>query len=172
MKKHSDQRATARGKSASTPPVMENRRARFRYDILETFEAGIALLGSEVKSLRRGGAHIGDSYALPKGGELYLLNLHIEPYENGGAFNHEEKRSRKLLLKRAEIDRLQGQIEQRRLSLIPVKLYFNQRGKVKVLLALGRGKKLVDRRESEKKADAEREIARALRDMEQQRRRY
>lgn len=152
--------------SASGPPVIENRRARFRYEILETYEAGIALLGSEVKSLRNGRAHLADAYAIPRRGELYLLNFHIEPYERGGAFNHEERRTRKLLLKRSEIGRLQGRVQERRLSLIPLKVYFNARGKVKILLALGRGKKMADRREAEKRADTQREIARAWHDIQ------
>jgi SsrA-binding protein len=146
------------------PPVIENRQARYNYIIDETFEAGIVLVGTEVKSLRAGQANLTDAYAVPQNGELFLLNLHIQPYSHGGAFNHAETRTRKLLLKGSEIQKLSAKVREKRMSLVPLKLYFNNRGKVKVLLGLGRGKKLVDKRESEKKSQADREIARALRE--------
>ncbi|MEQ9362925.1 MAG: SsrA-binding protein SmpB [Leptospirales bacterium] len=146
------------------PPVIENRQARYNYAIEETYEAGIVLQGTEVKSLRQGQATLTDAYAVPKNGELFLLNLHIKPYENGGAFNHDETRTRKLLLKASEINKLTAKIREKRLTFVPLKMYFNDRGKVKVLLGLGKGKKLVDKRESEKKAQADRDMARALRD--------
>ena len=146
------------------PPVIENRQARYNYEIEETFEAGLVLRGTEVKSLRLGQANLSDAYAVPQQGELFLLNAHIQPYQNGGAFNHEETRSRKLLLSRSEINKLSAKVREKRLTLVPLKMYFNQQGKVKVLLGVGRGKKLVDKRESEKKAQAQREIARALRE--------
>jgi SsrA-binding protein len=144
------------------PPVIENRKARFNYEILETLEAGLALVGTEVKSLRLGQANLVDAYAVAQGDELFLLNLRIQPYQNASHFNHEEARTRKLLVHRAEIRKLRVQIQEKRLTLIPLKIYFNDRGKVKVLLGLGRGKKLADKRETEKRADADREIARAL----------
>ncbi len=157
----------AKKNSPSTPkgpPVIENRQARYNYAIDETFEAGIALLGTEVKSLRLGQANLTDAYAVPQNGEMMLLNSRIQPYHNGGAFNHEETRTRKLLLKSAEIRKLSAKIREKRLSFVPLKMYFNDRGKVKVLLGLGRGKKTVDKRESEKKAQANRDMARALQD--------
>lgn len=146
------------------PPVIENRQARYNYEIEETFEAGIVLQGTEVKSLRLGQGNLTEAYAIPQNGELFLLNARIQPYQNGGAFNHEETRTRKLLFKAAEINKLSAKIREKRLTLVPIKMYFNKQGKVKVLLGLGRGKKLVDKRESEKKAQADREMARALRD--------
>ncbi|MCB1309069.1 MAG: SsrA-binding protein SmpB [Leptospiraceae bacterium] len=146
------------------PPSIENKKARHNYEILETIEAGIALLGTEVKSLRAGQASMGDAYAVPRNGEMYLVNLHIQPYQNAGAFNHEETRSRRLLLKKSEIQKYTARIQEKRLTMVPLKLYFNQKGIVKVLLGLGRGKKLADHRETEKKTQAKREIERALRD--------
>jgi len=148
----------------SGPPVIENRKARHNYEILDTFEAGIALAGTEVKSLRLGQANITDAYATPLKDELFLLNLHIQPYQNATHFNHEETRTRKLLMHRSEINKLSVQVREKRLTLVPLKVYFNQRGKVKVLLGLGRGKKKADKRESEKKSEAQREIARAIQD--------
>ena len=111
-----------------------------------------------------GQGNLTEAYAIPQNGELFLLNARIQPYQNGGAFNHEETRTRKLLFKAAEINKLSAKIREKRLTLVPIKMYFNKQGKVKVLLGLGRGKKLVDKRESEKKAQADREMARALRD--------
>lgn len=146
------------------PPVIENRQARYNYAIEETFEAGIVLQGTEIKSLRLGQATLADAYAVPQNGEIFLLNLHIQPYQNGGAFNHAETRTRKLLLKSSEISKLTSKIREKRLTFVPLKMYFNDRGKVKVLLGLGKGKKLVDKRESEKKSQADRDMARALRD--------
>ncbi|MCB1172438.1 MAG: SsrA-binding protein SmpB [Leptospiraceae bacterium] len=146
------------------PPVIENRRARHNYEIMETVEAGIALLGTEVKSLREGRANLQDAYAVPMQNELVLLNCHIQPYSHGNAFNHEETRSRKLLLKRREINSLASKVKEKQLTLVPLKMYFNDRGKVKVLLGLGRGKKLHDKRESEKKNEARKEIDRAMKD--------
>lgn len=146
------------------PPVIENRKARYNYEILETLEAGISLVGTEVKSLREGEANLQDSYAVPKNNEMFLLNCHINPYSHGTSFNHEQTRSRKLLLKKKEIRSLTARIKEKRLSLIPLKLYFNDRGRVKVLLGLGRGKKDFDKRESEKKDQARKEMDRALKE--------
>lgn len=144
------------------PPSIENRKARRNYEVLETIEAGIALVGSEVKSLREGKADIADAYAVPAGTEMNLLNLHIEPYKNAGAFNHEETRTRKLLLHKSEIAKLGAKIREKRLTVIPLKLYFNAAGRVKVLLGVARGKKLVDKRQDEKKNEAKKEIERAV----------
>src|SRR3954471_2930986 len=142
--------------------IARNKRARFDYHILETFEAGLVLKGTEVKSLRDGRANISDAYGIIKDGEAYLLNLHISPYESRGYANHEPDRTRKLLLHRKEIRRLIGAVERQGLTLIPLERYF-KKGKAKVALALGKGKKLHDKRETERERDADREMARALR---------
>lgn len=150
------------GKDASHPEkvsVARNKRARFDYHLLETFEAGIVLTGTEVKSLRNGKANIGDAYGIVREGEIFLLNAHIQPYEQGGYVNHDPTRSRKLLLNRREIRRLIGSVEREGLTLIPLELYFKH-GIAKVALALGKGKKLHDKRESQKERDAQREMAR------------
>ena len=139
--------------------VARNKRARFDYHLLETFEAGIVLSGTEVKALRTGKANIGDAYGVLRDGEVFLLNAHISPYERGGYVNHEPTRSRKLLLHRREIRRLIGSVERQGLTLIPLELYFRN-GKAKVALALGKGKKVHDKRETERQRDAEREMAR------------
>lgn len=139
--------------------IARNKRARFDYHFLETFEAGIVLGGTEVKSLRSGKASIADAYGIVRDGEVYLLNAHIQPYESRGYANHEPTRSRKLLLHRKEIRRLIGAVERQGLTLIPLELYF-KKGVAKVAMALAKGKKLHDKRETEKQRDAEREIAR------------
>src|ERR1051325_3969870 len=139
--------------------IARNKRARFDYQILETWEAGIVLGGTEVKSLREGKANISDAYGIVKDGEVYLLNLHISQYERGGYTNHEPARTRKLLLHRKEIRRLIGAVERQGLTLVPLELYFKN-GVAKVALALGKGKKLHDKRDTEKSRDAEREMAR------------
>jgi SsrA-binding protein len=139
--------------------VARNKRARFDYHLLETFEAGIVLGGTEVKSLRSGKASIADAYGIVRDGEVFLLNAHIQPYESRGYANHEPTRSRKLLLHRREIRRLIGAVEREGLTLIPLELYF-KKGVAKVALALAKGKKLHDKRETERQRDAEREMAR------------
>jgi SsrA-binding protein len=144
--------------------VAENRKARFNYEIGDTFEAGIALTGSEVKSLRSGKANIGDSYASDEGGELYLLNAHIAEYSQAGRANHEPTRPRKLLLHRKEIGKLAGAIQREGMTVVPLKLYFNQRGIAKVLLGLAKGKKLHDKRDTEKRRDWDRQKGRLMRD--------
>ena len=142
--------------------VSDNRQARFLYEILETFEAGIALVGTEVKSIRAGKVNLRDGYGLVRNGEVWLINVHISPYEASGQyFNHDPRRSRKLLLHRKEINKLIGQIEQKGLTLVPLKMYFKG-SNVKVTLALGKGKKLHDKRESLKRKQDEREMARAM----------
>lgn len=143
------------------PPRLENRKARHRFEILESIEAGIVLVGTELKSLRRGRANLSEAYATARAQEFFLMNLHIQPYENARHFNHEETRSRKLLLKKKEIQRLKSKVEAKRFSLVPLKLYFNPKGRVKILLGLGRGKKLTDKRQAEKKAQAQRDMERA-----------
>lgn len=140
--------------------IARNKRARFDYHLLETFEAGVVLKGTEVKSLRSGKASIADAYGIVRSGEVFLLNAHIQPYEKGGYVNHEPTRSRKLLLHRKEIRRLIGAVEREGLTLIPLELYF-KKGVAKVALALAKGKKLHDKRDTQKQRDAEREMARA-----------
>ena len=145
--------------------MADNRRARFDYEIGETFEAGLVLTGTEVKSLRTGKASIGESYAsLDKVGELYLLNANIPEYLQANQFNHQPKRARKLLLNTREISRLAKGLEREGMTIVPLKIYFNARGRAKLELALGRGKKLHDKRETEKKRDWNREKSRLLRD--------
>jgi len=144
--------------------ICSNRSAKRDYYILETIEVGIVLKGTEVKALREGRANLQDSYAGIEDGELYLYNAHISPYSMGNRFNHEPKRTRKLLAHRQEIKRLYGKIKEKGLTLIPLKMYFNDSGKVKVELGLAKGKKVVDKRQEIAKRDAEREIRRALKD--------
>lgn len=141
--------------------VARNKRARFDYLLLETFEAGLALTGTEVKSLRQGKANIVDAFGIVRDGEVFLLNAHIPPYEQGGYVNHEPTRTRKLLLHRREIRRLIGAVERQGLTLVPLELYF-KKGVAKVALALAKGKKMHDKRATEKQRDADREMARAL----------
>jgi len=138
-----------------------NRKARHEYEVLETFEAGIALLGTEVKSLRAGWANLQDSFAAVEGGEVYLVNCHISPYPGASVFNHDPLRKRKLLLHREEIRRLIGKVQEKGLTLIPLSVYLKG-GKVKVELALARGKKLYDRREDLKERAIQREVEQAL----------
>jgi len=144
--------------------VAENRRARFNYEIGETVEAGIALTGSEVKSLRSGKATIAESYADAKGGEIWLVNANIPEYQQAGPYNnHAPKRPRKLLLHEREIDKMAAAVEREGMTIVPLKLYFNERGRAKVELAVARGKKLHDKRETEKKRSWDREKSRLLR---------
>jgi SsrA-binding protein len=153
-------------KPADKPPtttVARNKRARHDYHILETWEAGVVLSGTEVKSLRQGKANLTDAYATVRDGEVFLLNLHISPYEQGNQFNHEPTRTRKLLLHRKEIRRLIGGVERQGLTLVPLELFFNPRGKAKVTLALAKGKKQHDKRADERRREDEREMARAAR---------
>jgi SsrA-binding protein len=142
--------------------IAKNRRARPDYAILDTYEAGLVLTGSEVKSLRDGKANLSDAYGIVRSGELFLLNLHISPYERASYNNHEPTRTRKLLLHKREIRRLIGAVERQGLTLVPLELYF-KRGVAKVAMALGKGKTLHDKRDAEKQRDADREIARAVR---------
>ena len=141
--------------------VCVNRRARHNYFIDETYEAGLVLLGSEVKSLRDGKANLVDSYAQIRRGEAFLINAHISPYAGANQFNHEPTRTRKLLLHAREIERLTGKTKERGLTLIPLKLYFKD-GRAKVELGLARGKKLYDKRDTLRRKVAEREVERSL----------
>jgi len=143
--------------------VADNRKARFNYEIGETFEAGIALTGTEVKSLRQGKASIGESYADARGGELWLVNANIPEYLQAGRDNHPPKRPRKLLLHKRQINKLAGAVEREGMTIVPLKLYFNQRGRAKLELAVARGKKLHDKRDTDRKRSWDRERGRLLR---------
>jgi len=143
--------------------VADNRKARFNYELGEVFEAGIMLTGTEVKSLRMGKATIAESYADSRGGEIWLINSNIPEYLQASRFNHEPKRRRKLLLHKRQVNKLAGAVEREGMTLVPLRLYFNERGRAKLELALGRGKKLHDKRETLKKRSWDRERGRLLR---------
>ena len=151
-------------KDAGKRVVADNRRARYDYEIVDVVEAGLQLFGSEVKSLREGKASLGESYAGQEDSELYLLNAHIPEYPQSGRFNHEPKRRRKLLLHRKEIDRLAAAVQRDGMTLVPLKLFFNDRGIAKLELALAKGKKMHDKREAEKERTWNREKSRLLRE--------
>lgn len=142
----------------------ENRRARFNYEILDTIEAGIVLTGTEVKALRGGKATIAESYAEIDNGELYLVNSYIPEYLQANRFNHSPKRPRKLLVQHRQLAKLSQGIEREGMTIVPLKVYFNEKGRAKVEIALARGKKLHDKRETEKKRDWQREQGRIMRD--------
>lgn len=144
--------------------VAQNRKARHNYFIEESLEAGLALQGTEVKSLRQGRASIIEAYAAEQDGEIYLLNAQIPKYEAANRFNHEPKRPRKLLLHRREANRLIGLTKREGYTLVPLRLYFNERGIAKLELGLAKGKRQVDKRETEKKRDWQREKARLMRE--------
>lgn len=141
--------------------IAENKRARFDYQILDTYECGLVLLGTEVKALRDRHISFGDSYALLKNGELFLLGIRIEPYKYGTHQNHETDRTRKLLLHRKELDKLAKESDRKGRTLIPLKLYFKD-GRAKVLLGVAEGKTKGDKRESIKEREADREVARVM----------
>lgn len=143
-----------------------NRQARHEYFIEETFEAGIALTGTEVKSLRMGKGNLKESYAQVKQSEVFLLNCHISPYDFGNRFNHEPLRPRKLLMHKSEIRRLVGKTKEKGLTLVPLAMYFDTHNRVKIELALAKGKKLYDKRDDMAKKDAQRDIDRAVRGKE------
>ncbi len=140
---------------------INNKKAYYDYEIETTYEAGIVLKGTEVKSIRDGRANLKDSYAIYKDGEIFLLNMHISHYDKGNIFNHDETRTRKLLLNKKEIYRIRDAIEREGYTLVPIKLYFNK-NKVKILIGIARGKKNYDKREAIKKKDMEREMQKQL----------
>lgn len=142
--------------------VAENRKARFAYEVIDTVEAGLVLTGTEVKSLRQGQANIQESYASVEGGEIWLINSYLPEYLQGNRFNHEPRRRRKLLLNKREMARLAQAVEREGMTMVPLKIYFNDRGRAKLLLAIARGKKLHDKRQSEKQRDWAREKGRLL----------
>ncbi len=156
--------AKAAGISSKRKVVADNRRARFDYFIEEVFEAGIVLTGTEVKSLREGRASLAESYVGVEAGELFLINAHIPEYHGGNKLNHTPRRPRKLLLKRREVGKLAAAIQRQGLTIVPLKIYFNQRGLAKAEIALARGKKLHDKRQTEKDRSWQREKGRLLRD--------
>ena len=144
--------------------IAKNRAARHEYTIEETYECGVELAGTEVKSLRERACQITDTFALIRGGECWLVGVHIHPYSHGTIFNRDPERRRKLLLHRKEIDHLDEKLRTRGYALVPLELYFDANGRVKLLLGLGRGKKLYDKREDMAKRDMQREIERALKE--------
>ena len=144
--------------------VAQNRKARRDYSIEDTLDAGIMLMGSEVKSLRLGRCTLTESFAQVEGGELYLVNCHIPAYEGASHFQHQEKRKRKLLVKRKEVDRIMAAVGRKGMTVIPLSLYFNDRGLAKVQLGLAKGKNALDRRDDIKKREWQREQARVMRD--------
>ena len=144
--------------------VADNRSARYHYEITDTVEAGLALVGTEVKSLRANKATIGEAYAGPSGNEIFLFNANIPEYLQANRFNHEPRRPRRLLLNRRQIDKFIGATQREGFTLVPLKLYFNDKGRAKLELGLGRGKKLHDKRDAERTRDWERERGRLMRD--------
>ncbi len=142
----------------------DNRKARHLYFIEEEYEAGIVLTGTEIKSLRGGEANIKESYAEEQNGELWLVNAHIPEFAHGNRFNHSPRRPRKLLMHRREINRLAGAVQRGGMTLVALKIYFTERGRAKVLIGLGKGKKLHDKRETEKQRDWSRQKARLMKD--------
>lgn len=143
--------------------IAANRRARYNYSILDELECGIILVGSEVKSLRKGQASIAESYASVEDGELWLINSSIVPYDNAGSFNHEDRRKRKLLVRSRELAKLWNASTREGLTLVPLVLYFNHKGLVKLKLAIAKGKKNTDKRETERRRDWQRQKERLLR---------
>jgi SsrA-binding protein len=144
--------------------VTENRKARHDYFIEETFEAGIELKGTEVKSLRSGKSNLKDAYAFIRDGEIFIANMHISPYEKGSIYNTDSKRDRRLLMHKKEILRLWGKTREKGFALIPLKVYFNEASKAKIELALAKGKRLYDKRRDMAEKDAKREMEKAFKD--------
>lgn len=151
----------------STRKIAQNRRAHFDYFIEDTFEAGIMLTGSEVKSLRGGKSSLNDSYADAEEGEIFLVNAYIPEYKGANRFNHETRRPRKLLLHKKQISRIIGALKTKGITLVPISLYFNDRGRIKLELGVGKGKKLYDKRSTEKDRDWKREKSRVLKEYNQ-----
>ena len=147
--------------------VSTNRKARHDYEILDTYEAGLVLLGSEIKSIRAGRVNLREGYIQPRGDELWLINVHISPYDQAGIFGHEPLRSRKLLLHRKEINRIISRVQERGLTIVPTIMYLKH-GLAKVEIALARGKKQYDKRDTLRKQSGDRQIARALRERERE----
>ena len=147
-----------------TGAIAENRRARYDYEILDTLEAGIMLTGTEVKSLRVGKVQITESYASPERGELWLINAHIPEYLQANRFNHQEKRPRKLLVSKKQFAKLSQDVERAGNTIVPLKLYFNEQGRAKLLIGVGKGKKSFDKRETERNRDWNRDKSRIMKE--------
>lgn len=162
MSVHSKKKTAKPAKGKNGGIIAVNRRARYDYEISETIECGLVLAGTEVKSLREGQANIAEAWAGPKEGELFLLNANITEYKNAAHFNHEPRRPRKLLLKRKERNKLFGLTQTKGYTLVPLSLYFNERGKAKLSLGVAKGKKLHDKRQSEKDRQWGRDKARLM----------
>jgi SsrA-binding protein len=148
---------------ANEKTVATNREAYFNYYIVETYECGVALTGTEVKSIREGRCNLKDSYGLIRAGEAWLLNAHISPYSHGHRDNHDPTRTRKLLLHKSEIEKLAGKAQEKGLTLVPTKMYFKN-GRIKIELGVAKGKKLYDKRETERKREADREARAAVKE--------
>ena len=149
---------------ANNKSVAENRKARYNYAVEDTLECGIMLEGSEVKSMRLGGVNIAESYASIEDGELWLINSHIPKYEQAKTFQHEERRKRKLLVGRRELSKLWAEVGRQGMTLVPLKIYFNDKGRAKLLLGIAKGKQKQDKRDTDKKRDWARQKSRLLRD--------
>ena len=149
-------------KKVPSKSLAENRKARYNYEIGETLECGVVLVGSEVKSLRDSGGLITESYASIEEGELWLINCYIPLHSNSKTFGHEERRRRKLLINKKQLKKLWVNLSRERMTLIPLKLYLNEKGKVKLLIGIAKGKKVIDKRQTEKKRDWQREKSRLL----------
>jgi len=143
-------------------PIAENRKARFDFEILETFEAGMALKGTEVKAIREGGVNLRDSFCRLEGGEAFLLNAHIGQYSHGGSASHDPVRPRKLLLHREELNKLLGKTTTKGLTIVPLRMFFSKKGRIKVSIALAKGKKMFDKRETIKRREQQRETRAAV----------
>ncbi|WP_102957810.1 SsrA-binding protein SmpB [Mangrovicella endophytica] len=154
----------AKKKQPTSNIAAENRKARFHYEIIDTLEAGLALTGTEIKSLRQGKASIAESYATEEGGELWLINSNLPEYLQANRFNHEPKRRRKLLVHKTQLNKLAGAVQRDGMTLVPLKIYFNDRGRAKLELALARGKNAPDKREAQKERDWNRQKQRLLKD--------
>ncbi|MEH3054291.1 MAG: SsrA-binding protein SmpB [Patulibacter minatonensis] len=151
------------GKRPGDKDITRNREAAFRYELLETLECGVSLTGTEVKALRDGGAHLRDAYAVLRGGELWLVGGHIPPYGNASRWNHPPDRDRKLLAHRRQIDKLAGQIQAKGLTIVPTRMYFNEDSRVKIEIAVARGKDRFDKRHAIKERDLKRDTDREMR---------
>lgn len=170
MAKNKTGKSKKDAKDSANRPIAENRKARHRFDVLETLECGIALVGSEVKSLRTGKVSLAEAFGRIRNGEFWLVDCNIPEYTQATIWNHAPKRTRKLLAHRRELRKFGGKAHEKGLTLAPLKMYFNQRGRVKVLMGLCRGRKLHDKREVMKKADIRRDLKRAMRSREGTRR--
>lgn len=154
----------ARGRGSADRAVAQNRRAWHDYTITDSFEAGLVLQGTEVKSLREGRASLKEAYAAPKDGEIYLINAHIPEYSSANRFNHEPRRRRKILVHKRQLNKLLGEVKQAGVTLVPLKIYFNDRGIAKLQLGVATGKRKYEKRQAEKEKDWKREKARLLRE--------